>query len=195
MADGNPFKVLEHHGYRTDRGWTRPLRDFTDDTVDVWSQKQFEDFNVKLLGEHVTFENEEQASYVVRYFVQGLMKVHTEFPDQILDVDAIFLQATESANDFIRRMDHGDLKYLRAKPEGAETFDENAPAVVDNRGNRKRKKGAKKEMAAEMYQARRLELTRGEMIAVFMEEIGMSKPGATTYFHNNKAAHGPCKEA
>ena len=193
MADGNPIKVLEHHGYRTDRGWMRPVRDFTDESDGVWSQKQYENFIEKLLNERVTFETHEQAEYVARYFVQGLAKFHTDHPDTMMDVDAIFLTATEYAKDFIRRMDHGDLGYMRAKPEGEKTVDENAPPDIDDRGNRKRKKGAKKQMAAALYEAERSALTRKEMIAKFMDEIGMSKAGATTYFHNNKAEYGPCK--
>ena len=195
----HPIKILERRDFIfPDKEWSYgPLSvtgRFIDATKEFWTQSQFEDFLAEMMGERITFETHESARITVTYFVQQFMKAHEADPSAI-NLDAVLLEAVEMAKSYIHRMDHGDLKFLRAKPDEDESFDENAPPVIDDRGNRKRKKGAKKQMAAELYQARRLEVTRPEMIALFMEEIGMSKAGATTYFHNNKAEYGPCKEA
>ena len=55
----------------------------------------------------------------------------------------------------------------------------------------KRKKGAKKERADVLYQEMNDgKFTRDEIIEVFMTELDMSKPGATTYFHDRKKRFG-----
>ena len=192
MATSNPITVLQHHGYRTDWGWLSTTRRFMDDTKGQWTKRNYESFITELLSEELTFDSDEQAYYITTYFVQELMRAHSAAPDVILNVEGIFILANELAGKYINRMDHGDLKFMRARPESDESFDETAPVTVDDRGNRKRKKGAKKQMAAELYQAERKNLTRGQMIARFMDEIGMSKAGATTYFHNNKVEFGLC---
>ena len=194
----HPIKIFVRRGWIfEDKEWSYGMLGVTqrmiDDSKEHWDQSQFEDLVAEMLGERIRFENHEQARITATYFVQWFMRAHEKDPSAI-NLDEIFMEAVESAKDYIHRMDHGDLKFLRAKPD-EEYEDENAAPVVDDRGNRKRKKGKKKEMAAELYQEHRLTKTRAEIIALFMEEIGMSKAGATTYFHNNKATYGPPKEA
>ena len=198
-----PIEILKRRDFiqRPDKdwgyGWLSVTQTFIDEVKhsNPWEQHEFEAFVAEFMGENIKFENCEQARIVATYLVQEFMKAYNANDNSEigLDVDAMLVAAHEKAGAYIWRMDHGDLTYMRAKPDEDE-FNENAPPVVDDRGNRKRKKGKKKEMAAELYRENRTKITRSEMIALFMEEIGMSKAGATTYFHNNKAEYGPCKE-
>jgi hypothetical protein len=63
------------------------------------------------------------------------------------------------------------------------THESDAPAKLDAVGVPKRKKGAKKQLAIEVYNREKgTERTRGEWIELLMGEVGLSKAGASTYF-------------
>lgn len=51
------------------------------------------------------------------------------------------------------------------------------------------KKGSKQILAAALYEKHKT-LSNQEIIAIFMKELDMSKPGATTYFYTQKAKAG-----
>ena len=59
---------------------------------------------------------------------------------------------------------------------------------MDAAGNPKQKKGAKKEMALKVYEANKhnTDLTRQDWIKLLMDEVGMTKAGASTYYANLK---------
>ena len=63
------------------------------------------------------------------------------------------------------------------------THESDAPAKLDAVGVPKRKKGAKKALAIEVYNREKgTERTRGEWIELLMGEVGLSKAGASTYY-------------
>lgn len=191
MTNDSPIAILVRRGM-SQTSWIKAVQDFNTIT-DGWTKHDYERLIEELLLEPVTFEDERTARISAGYLVQELMRVFVNRPDQILDVEAVWVDAQQRTAAYIERINSGDLMFMQAKPE-TDDYNENAEPVVDDRGNRKRKKGAKKQMAAEMYRDNRETKTRAEIIEMFMTDIGMSKAGATTYFHNNKAEFGPCKE-
>jgi len=155
--------------------------------VREWPEQRFKSLIWELTGEDVTFADPRKeartiAMYLVEYTMLesiGTDKVCTfeqvDLPDPEtippLDPQALLAKATTKA-----------LAYIEENPWVFAVAEDDEPKL-DAQGKPKRKKGAKQEEAARIYQ----EVEGGEkkvIIERFMAELDMSKAGATTYFYN-----------
>lgn len=144
-------------------------------------RKDFDRLNYKDLinnvidGHHVSNIDDRVAQYTFLYIVQEAVRNNmngVEMSDWEL-----FDLANRKAEKYIK-----NNSWVFAKPD--------EEPKVDSEGNPKKKKGAKKDMAIELYGKYRNEKSRKEIIQLFIDEIGMSKAGATTYYHNMKKEFG-----
>jgi hypothetical protein len=122
----------------------------------------------------------EQATYTFYYVIQNA--VRAKMNQSVVEGDDLLYPAIDQANKLLERLTTGDLQFVRA------TLDE--VPKVDSVGNPKKKKGAKQELAASLY-VKYQDKPRKEIIQLFIDEIGMSKAGATTYFYNMKKRFSP----
>ena len=130
----------------------------------------------ELVGFSVEISNERLPKYAYLYFVQELIKAAQAVGDDIVPV-AIYEMAYDKASEYIV-----ENSYIFATP------DDTAPVKLDATGAPKPKKGAKKELAKQVYTDEILgkNLTRKEAIAIIMDKVGMSSGGASTYYANLK---------
>jgi len=114
------------------------------------------------------------ARIQVAYVIQEAVQRHVDGFD--VDADNVFNAATVKAEKFV-----AENGWVFAKPD--------VEIKLDAAGKPKRKKGAKQEAAADIYN----EMKGGDkkdIIARFMDELDMSKAGATTYFYNMRKKFG-----
>lgn len=126
-----------------------------------------------LIGQTVDVMDDPHARIQVGYVIQVAIQHHIDgAASSPLD---IYHEATARAEVYVK-----ENPWVFAVKEEEVKLDAN--------GKPKRKKGAKQEEAARIFQ----EMTEGvdpadvrkEVIGAFMEELDMSKAGATTYFYN-----------
>ena len=130
----------------------------------------------ELVGFDVQISNERLPKYAYLYLVQELIRASQAAGDAIVPV-AIYEMSYDKALEFIT-----ENSYIFATP------DDSAPVKLDATGAPKPKKGAKKELAKQVYTDEILgkNLSRKDAIAIIMEKVGMSAGGASTYYANLK---------
>ena len=131
----------------------------------------------ELVGYSVTISKEHLPKYAYLYLVQELIRASMT-TDKLHPV-AIYEIAYDKAEEFIT-----ENSYIFAKPEA-----EDGVVKLDATGAPKPKKGAKKDLAKQVY-ADEIEgkgLSRKEAIAIIMDKVGMSSGGASTYYANLKS--------
>lgn len=106
------------------------------------------------------------AEYFYKYLVQELVQGED-------DIEVAIETAREKANEMAERVTTGDLQYVNAGKNGQSKSE-------------KPKKTKKKDLAEQIYQDNKDDLTRKQMIDMFVSEVGMTKAGASTYYHNCK---------
>jgi hypothetical protein len=121
----------------------------------------------------------ERAVYTFYYVVQKAIRTHLW--GEPVEGEDLLTPSIVEADKLLHRLTEGDLTFVRATLEDKPR--------VDAAGNPKKKKGAKQELAAELYQKNK-DKDRKEIIQIFVDEIGMSKAGATTYFYNMRKQFG-----
>lgn len=127
---------------------------------------------VEILGEHVDLEDS-QMRFMYLYLVQQIIE-DSENTD-VLDMEETAVHAFERATGFMRN--------------NSWIFAEKAEKVkLDAAGNVKPKKGAKKDLAKQVYNAliKGKDLTRKAAIDVLVKEVGLTPAGASTYYANLK---------
>lgn len=165
------------------------------DTMNVreWPEERFKALIKDLTGEDITFADpRKEARATAMHLVQETMLAsigtdklctfeQVDLPDPAdippLDPKALLDESIKWA-----------LKYIEENPWHWAQPEDDEPKL-DARGNPKRKKGAKQEEAARIYN----ELKGGEkkdIIQRFMDDLDMSKAGATTYFYNMRKKFG-----
>lgn len=142
------------------------------------TKEQYEANLSDLTGTSVSYDNKRIAKYTYLYFIQNAIKLsqNTDRGDAV----ALLEKSNADAVHYIK-----NNKWVFA----AEDNPDNAPAKVDSNGKPKRKKGAKQEEAARIYQENKGK-DKKDIIQKFMDELDMSKAGATTYFYNMKKKFG-----
>ena len=134
---------------------------------------------IKELNELKTYSDDDsdRLRKTYAYLVVGILAAY-ETTDK-LDVPTLQATAYEKANRMIT-----EHPYQFAKPEGVDK--------LDNDGNAKPKKGAKKELAMQVYAEfiKDKVVARQEAIAILVDKVGMTPAGASTYFANLKKHNG-----
>jgi len=123
----------------------------------------------------VLINDDKLVRYVYLYTVQGL--INKSLTTDNIDVTEVFSVATTNAKNYIAKN-----PWVLAEAEEV--------VRTDAAGKPKRKKGAKQEAAAVIYKENKDTLDRKQIIELFIEELDMSKSGATTYFYNMRKKFG-----
>lgn len=146
-----------------------------------WFEKSPDDYKfhiVDIAGAESPTEDERELNYTFRYVVASAIENPEMKGKELVAI------AHEKAVTFIK-----DHQYVFAQPEV------NITPKLDAAGNPKPKKGKKKEDAIALYNIM-VEENNGEFpsrqdaIERFMNEIGMTKGGASTYVANCKKNFG-----
>jgi len=132
---------------------------------------------IKELSGHDTDATDETIRWHYLYLVQETVRQNLK--NGTVDMDELFELATEKANTHLKK----NPWMLGSR--------EDKPVKLDAAGNPKKKKGAKKEMAIELYKKMVDENngkfpSRKDAIQRFVDEIGMTPAGASTYVANCK---------
>ena len=143
------------------------------------SKEEYEAGYNDIIGTEVAvqFEDQKHARFHFLYAVQETVRVAlVAIPDM-----------AEIALEVERRV----AKLKADKPWSFKdyTLEENGERKLDATGKPKPKKGAKKELAKQVY-ADHIEgkgLSRKEAIAIMAEKVGLTPAGASTYYANCKA--------
>lgn len=122
----------------------------------------------------VSYDKDEMYRMVYGYLVTEAIK-ESNHTDK-LDAEVLYTTAVEKATKLVK-----DNAWMFAKAETEER--------LDNEGNVKPKKGAKKELAKKVYneQIKDKITSRKEAIEVLVKEVGLTPAGASTYYANLKS--------
>lgn len=130
------------------------------------------DANPKIADDFVTDRPElfdEYLKLVLLYLVQE--SIRASFTSDVVDGKTILPIAVEKSKEFFKKN-----PWAFAKPEEEQKVDELT-------GKPKMKKGKKQELAIEIYKENR-DKDKEEIMALFQEQLDMSKSGARTYYYN-----------
>lgn len=176
-----PLEVIAEFGVST-TSCIRAIQDINDpDRPITLSKAQYEQTIADIIGgDHPpVYRNEKEARIYFLYVVQETIRA---FQTDIPEMDEVWEEAQRRAADLIQRQPWVAKDYKT---------DEIGEPKLDATGNPKKRKGAKKEEAEALYRKMNDGLNdRPTIVAALMEEVGLSKPGATTYFHNLKKQFG-----
>jgi len=119
------------------------------------------------------WKHPKMAHYVFSYLVYFLLDDHLK--TNVRSLDSVYLAAINKAQKFIETHDWVFNHELAV----------NAEPKLDAAGNVAPQKGDKKVMAKKVWNDNQgKNLTRGQWIELLMNEVGLTKGGASTY-HNN----------
>ena len=139
-----------------------------------------EELNFKTLLVDMTGHSQEYSDrdtkYTFMYAVQEVL--YASNTTNVFNMEDIVKTAHTKAINFIK-----NNPWTFAAPDQSST-----PSSVS--GKPKRKKGAKQTAALEIYGRLKDTKTKQEIIQIFIDDLDMSKSGATTYFYNVKKKLG-----
>jgi hypothetical protein len=165
--------AIRNHDADSGRTWTPEL-----------SEKEMLERITEVLRLKTTvgpFQSPKYTRVVYGYTIQEVVKS--------CSADEETPSATEMSVIYQRIMDNA-VKHITKSPWVIMEWEveQTGEPKMDAAGNPKQKKGAKKEMALKVYEANKqnTDLTRQDWIKLLMDEVGMTKAGASTYYANLK---------
>lgn len=177
----DPIQVLSSNNIST-RSYGRAIQDLA---IRCTCVDDYRDIVNGLMNRQV--ENDDDViELLAKYLVQEIVKQNIHEGEGV-DPDIAFITAEREATVMYNRIHGGDMRFLLASSDD----DVDTGTTVQTKSVQK--KGAKKEGAARLYREMKNDHTRNEIVDAFVEKLGMTKAGATTYFHNNEKKYGPCK--
>jgi len=170
-----PLEIIESYGAPTG-SYIHAIRFFREDHAPL-TKEECEKGVAEIIGMDgvPSYRNQKEATLYFLYCVQETIRAYNtgEIPDM-----------SEVWNDVVRRA----TEYISSSPWAVKDYDSEQTA---DDGTPKQKKGAKKEQSRALYvKLNDGSHTRDDIINAFMDKLGMSKAGATTYFHNLKKSIG-----
>lgn len=177
-----PLEFIADYGVST-TSYIRAIQDFNDlDDPIILTKAQYERGIADIIGgDHPpSYRNDKEARIYFLYVIQETIRAFQQ--QGIPEMDEVWEYAQTRARKMIEKQPWSIKDYF--------TEDKGEPKL-DAAGNPKKRKGAKKEEAEALYR----ELNDGTndrpaIIAALVDEVGLSKAGATTYFHNLKKKFG-----
>ncbi len=174
----SPLTILEHRGIDINN-YIKAVQDAK--ALGWYKPNQFREAIIELVGDAIDMshlKDDKSVKYIYYYLVQNFVKQRDIGP---IIIKNIIEKSLKDTANIISRIYGGDLSYvLFLEENGGGNVNGDGTPVIPTRG----RKGQKKEKAAELYKQNNDKCSRKEMIALFMKELDMSKPGATTYFYN-----------
>jgi hypothetical protein len=176
-----PLEIIGAYGVST-TSFIKAIQEFNDPERPIFlSKTQYERGIANIIGgDHPPlYANEKEARIYFLYVIQETIRA---FQHGIPEMDQVWEEAQRRAKAMIERQPWAVKDY--------NTTEDGEPKM-DAVGNPKKRKGAKKEEAEALFrQMNDGTNSRTTIIAALVDEIGMSKAGATTYFHNLKKQYG-----
>lgn len=162
----DPISILARKGITT-TSFSGAVQDIKekDQTVFNW-QRELND----LMGELAfDIDDEELLRYTYLYVVQAVVRNHIlKGP---IDYKQLMQKAFDDAKVMVYRVNEGDMSFVKATGED------------DSGIGRKASKG---DMAVEIFNRLKENGGKKAIIQAFMDELDMSKAGATTYYYATK---------
>jgi hypothetical protein len=174
-----PIEVISGFGSPTN-SYLAAIQFFREER-NTLSKEEYEDAIAKIIGADTapSFRNEKESALHFLYVVQETVRAFNS--GVIPDMAEIWELAQNRVKYMIECSPWAIKEYT-----SAETSNINVPNAAP-----KRKKGAKKDLADTLY--RKMNDGKNDRIAIIaalIDEVGMSKAGATTYFHNLRKKYG-----
>lgn len=142
------------------------------------SQEEYQRRVGELLGQDVTFTDEDQARLFYLYVVQETVRAGDE-----ADIDTVKQEAERRVGDF-----NENMSWVFVTAEDNKSEEDKSSNKTDAQGNPKPRKGRKKELAKQVWNENKDKgLTRKQFIELLVEQVGLTKAGASTYYSNLKA--------
>lgn len=149
----------------------------------------------ELFGFVVDVSNDVEASIALRYMIAESVRKHVD--GFVVTEDDVRKFGVEKTKEFFLKNPWKNPNFnseLKDVPTGIEIVDVPVEEIKISRKNVngkviKPKKGLKQEAARKIYEANR-GAENSVIIKLFMEQLDMSKAGATTYLYNMKKAAG-----
>ncbi len=174
-----PLEIIESYGSPTD-SYIAAVTYFRYERSPL-TKEEHEQGIADILGSDTAavFDTEKEAEVWFMYTVQETIRAFSG--DAIPDLDEVWAEVQRRVGKFMTDMPWAMKDYSSE----IEDIDDEGKTVV------KQKKGAKKEQAIALYNKLNDGTNdRNVIVTAFMDEIGMSKAGATTYFHNFRKEYG-----
>lgn len=178
-----PLEIIGDYGVST-TSYLRAIQEFNgilDEDPILLRKEEYEEKIAEIVGgDHPPrYRNEKEARIYFLYVVQETIRA---FQTDVPEMSDVWEDAQARAKKMIEEQPWSIKEYF--------TEDSGEPKL-DAAGNPKRRKGAKKEEAEALYvKMNDGKNDRPSIIAALVDEVGLSKAGATTYFHNLKSKFG-----
>lgn len=130
-------------------------------------------------------DTDKEARVLFLYTVQETIRAFNDAAGAIPDMEGVWTDIQKRAKVFQKNHPWVFKDYAAEKYEN-----ETGEVKLDSVGKPKQRKGAKKAQAEALYQKINGTTDRAGIIAALMKDVGMTKAGATTYFHNCKKQFG-----
>lgn len=177
----SPLEVIAGYGLSTS-SYIQAIRQFNDlDNPVILNKKQYETAIAEIVGSDTppSFSNEKESRIYFLYVVQETIRA---FGHSVPSMEDVWVEAQRRAKNMIESQPWAIIDYAAER---------NETPKIDAAGKPKKRKGAKKAEAEALYR----ELNDGnndrlKLIEALMSQVGLTKGGATTYFHNMKKRFG-----
>jgi hypothetical protein len=182
-----PLQVIEKLGLPTD-SYIAAIGVAKDpDNPLVLTKSEHEAAVAEIVGLDIVpvFEDDKHARHYFHYTIQETIRAYMIAAGGIPDMDEVWTEIQRRFAKFKHEQPWAFKDYV-----DEQRTDEYGEVKLDSVGKPKQKKGAKKQQAYALYQKLNGTTDRPGIIAAFMKDIGMTKAGATTYFHNCKKEFG-----
>jgi hypothetical protein len=177
-----PLEIIADYGVST-TSYIQAIQQFNNiDHPIVMEKSQYEESINEIIGGDTppTFSSDKEARIYFLYVVQETIRAFGQ--GIIPDMADVWVEAQRRAKIMIQEQPWAIKEY------NTETTGE---PKLDAAGNPKKRKGAKKVEAEALYKRMNDgQNDRNAIIDALIADVGLSKPGATTYFHNLKKQFG-----
>ena len=144
------------------------------------SYGEYDSRSSKLVRSLVKSPDEKMAKYTYLYLIQETVRAASATVG--VDPSSFLQYAISRASAHIE-----SNPWLFVQPDNFDSSD--TDPTVSRSGNSS-KKGAKQDIVEQIYRNHRKTTTKADLIDMFVEQAGMTKSGASTYFYAMKKKHG-----
>jgi hypothetical protein len=157
--------------------FTRAAYQFLDMGID--DQYRLESFMLDVLGDVVPCKNEVEMQKFVGYVVQEAVRNHIQ--NEPTDPVTVIKAAKQKTEQYFIKNPWTQPKAVAVAAHVDTSF------IPDRKHRAPRGSGmSKKERSVALYK-QHADKSRQELIRIFVEELGLTPPGASTYVHNCKS--------
>jgi hypothetical protein len=170
-----PIEIIQSYGIPT-HSHIKAIQFINDTAVDL-RKEQYESVIQEIIGSNKPphYSNDKEAKVYYKYTIQETIRAFKQ--QDVPDMENVWITVITNAQTFIFNNPWSIKEYV----------EEN----IDSEGNTKPKRESKKVQAENLYQQMDNGINdRQTIIAALIEQVGLTKTGAPTYFHNLKKQFG-----